>query len=48
MKILPWYNISMPLMKSLAPAQKTKNHVLPHMWTSDQGQTQEGDWTLIT
>jgi hypothetical protein len=22
--------------------------VLPHMWTLDQGQTQQGDWTLST
>jgi hypothetical protein len=22
-------------------------YVLPHMWTLDQGQTQQGDWTLI-
>jgi hypothetical protein len=25
-----------------------KSYVLPHMWTLDQGQTQQGDWTLIT
>jgi hypothetical protein len=23
-------------------------YVLPHMWTLDQGQTQQGAWTLIT
>jgi hypothetical protein len=25
-----------------------KSYVLPHMWTLDQGQTQQGDWNLIT
>jgi hypothetical protein len=25
-----------------------KSYVLPHMWTLDQGQTQQGDWTLST
>jgi hypothetical protein len=24
-----------------------KSYVLPHMWTFNQGQTQQGDWTLI-
>jgi hypothetical protein len=24
------------------------SYVLPHMQTLDQGQTQQGDWTLIT
>jgi hypothetical protein len=23
-------------------------YVLPRMWTLDQGQTQQGDWILIT
>jgi hypothetical protein len=35
-------------LREVSQAQKTKNHVLPHMWTLDQGQTQGGDWTLIT
>jgi hypothetical protein len=31
------------------PAPKDqKSYVLPHMWTLDQGQTQQGDWTLST
>jgi hypothetical protein len=34
--------------KCLAKAQKTSNHVFPHMWTLDQGQIQQGDWTLVT
>jgi hypothetical protein len=25
-----------------------KSYVLPHIRTLDQGQTQQGDWTLIT
>jgi hypothetical protein len=25
-----------------------KSYVLPHMQTLDQGQTQQGDWTLST
>jgi hypothetical protein len=25
-----------------------KSYVLPHMWTLDQGQTQQGDWTMST
>jgi hypothetical protein len=25
-----------------------KSYVLLHMWTLAQGQTQQGDWTLIT
>jgi hypothetical protein len=32
---------------SLAPKDQ-KLYVLPHMWTLDQGQTQQGAWTLIT
>jgi hypothetical protein len=38
---------------TVRPTLKKKNHeqksyVLPHMWTLDQGQTQQGDWTLST
>jgi hypothetical protein len=25
-----------------------KSYVLPHRWTLDQGQTQQGDWTKST
>jgi hypothetical protein len=25
-----------------------KSYVLPHMWTLDQGQTQQWDWTMST
>jgi hypothetical protein len=25
-----------------------KSYGLPHMWALDQGQTQQGDWTLST
>jgi hypothetical protein len=28
--------------------QFQKSYVLPHMWTLDQRQTQQGDWALIT
>jgi hypothetical protein len=33
--------------KSIDPKDQ-KSYVLPHMWTLDQGQTQQGDWTLST
>jgi hypothetical protein len=32
---------------SLDPKDQ-KSYVLPHMCTLDQGQAQQGDWTLIT
>jgi hypothetical protein len=28
--------------------QKTKNRMFSDMWTLDQGQTQQGDWTMST
>jgi hypothetical protein len=34
--------------KSQAPPKDQKSYVLPHMWTLDQGQTQQGDWTMST
>jgi hypothetical protein len=37
------------ILSEVSLAQKIqKSYVLPHMWTLDQGQTQQGDWTLIT
>jgi hypothetical protein len=37
------------ILSEVSLAQKTKkSYVLPHMWTFDQGQTQQGDWTLST
>jgi hypothetical protein len=43
-----WMELENIILSEISLAQKTKNHVLPHMWTLDQGQTQQGDWTLIT
>jgi hypothetical protein len=36
------------ILSKVSQAQKTNNHVFPHMWTLDQGQIQQGDWTLVT
>jgi hypothetical protein len=36
------------ILSKVSQAQKTKNHMFSLMWTLDQGQTQQGDWTLIT
>jgi hypothetical protein len=36
------------ILSEVSQAQKTNNHVFLHMWTLDQGQTQQGDWTLVT
>jgi hypothetical protein len=32
----------------LSEVKRPKSYVLPHMWTLGQGETQQGDWTLIT
>jgi hypothetical protein len=44
-----WMELENIILSEVSLAQKTKNrYVLPHMQTFDQGQTQQGDWTLIT
>jgi hypothetical protein len=44
-----WMELENIILSEVSLAQKTKNrYVLPHMWTLDQGQTQQGDWTLST
>jgi hypothetical protein len=43
-----WMELENIILSEVSLAQKTKNHVLPHMWTLDQGQTQQGDWTMST
>jgi hypothetical protein len=45
-----WMELENIILSEVSLAQKTKNqsYVLPHMWTLDHGQTQQGDWTLIT
>jgi hypothetical protein len=35
-------------MGKVRAAKDQKSYVLPHMWTLDQGQTQQGDWTMST
>jgi hypothetical protein len=43
-----WIELENITLSEVSLAQKTKNHVFPHMWTLDQGQTQQGDWTMST
>jgi hypothetical protein len=43
-----WMELENIILSEVCLAQKTKNCILPHMWTLDQGQTQLGNWTLIT
>jgi hypothetical protein len=40
-----WMELENIILSEVSLAQKTKNrmYVLPHMWTLDQGQTQQGD-----
>jgi hypothetical protein len=38
-----WVELENIILNEVSLAQKTKNHVLPHTWTLDQGQTQQGD-----
>jgi hypothetical protein len=37
-----WMELENIILREVSLAQKTKNHLL------DQGQAQQGDWTLIT
>jgi hypothetical protein len=41
-----WMELENIILSEISLAQKTKNHM--YMQTLDQGQTQQGDWTLIT
>jgi hypothetical protein len=43
-----WMELENIVLSEVSQAQKTKNHVLPHMWTLDQEQIQQGDWILDT
>jgi hypothetical protein len=43
-----WMELENIIVSKVSLAQKTKNCVLPHMRTLNQGQTQQVDWTLIT
>jgi hypothetical protein len=44
-----WMGLENIILSEVSQAQKTKkSYVLLHMWTLDQGQTQQGDRTLIT
>jgi hypothetical protein len=43
-----WMELENIILSKVSQAQKTKNHMFSLMWTLDQGQTQQGDWTLIT
>jgi hypothetical protein len=41
-----WMELENIILSEVSLAQKS--YVLPQMQTLDQGQTQQGDWTLIT
>jgi hypothetical protein len=44
-----WMELENIILSEISLAQGPKIvYVLPHMRTLDQGQTQQGDWTLIT
>jgi hypothetical protein len=43
-----WMELENIILREVSLAQKTKNHVLPHMWISDLGQMQQCGWTCIT
>jgi hypothetical protein len=44
-----WMELENIILSEVSLAQKTKkSYVFSHMQTLDQGQTQQGDWTLIT
>jgi hypothetical protein len=42
-----WMELENIILREVSLTPK-KSYVLPHMQTLDQGQTQQGDWTLIT
>jgi hypothetical protein len=42
-----WMELENIILSEVSQAQKTKkSYVVPHMWTLDLGQIQQGDWTL--
>jgi hypothetical protein len=43
-----WMELENIILSKVSQAQKTKNHVLPHIWTLDLGQMQQCVWTWIT
>jgi hypothetical protein len=43
-----WMKLENIILSEVSQAQKTKNHVLPHMRSLDQGQIQQCDWALVT
>jgi hypothetical protein len=43
-----WMALENIILSEVSLAQKTKNHMFSLKCRQDQGQTQEGDWTLIT
>jgi hypothetical protein len=44
-----WTELENIILSEVSLAQKNKKpYVLPHLQTLDQGQTQQGNWTLIT
>jgi hypothetical protein len=42
------FNVAGLHLKKSFNSKDQKSYVLPHMWTLDQGQTQQGDWTMST
>jgi hypothetical protein len=45
---IKWMELENIILSKVSQAQKTENHVLPHMWTLDLGQIQQCDWTWVT
>jgi hypothetical protein len=43
-----WMELENIILSEVSLVQKSKNHVFPHIRTLDQGQTEQGDWTLST
>jgi hypothetical protein len=43
-----WIKLENIILSEVSLAQKTKTHTFSLICGLDQGQTQQGDWTLIT
>jgi hypothetical protein len=43
-----WMELENIILSEVSQAQKTKNHVLPHMLTLDLRQMQQCCWTWVT
>jgi hypothetical protein len=43
-----WMELKNIILSEVSQAQKTKNHVFPHIQTLDLGQIQQCDWTWVT